>query len=754
MKTEQLEQLNPTLNTTVRLESRRGFLGKMFGAGALILGAQVIPFKLEAADGTVDGAAWHPSVYLGIETDGSVIIVAHRSEMGTGIRTALPMVAADELDADWSRVKIQQAIGDKKYGDQNTDGSNSIKGFYQPMREAGASARAMLESAAASKWGVPVSECHAKNHEVVHATKGKLGFGELATLAASQPVPKKEELKFKPASEYRYIGKNVAITDIDKIVAGTTTYGMDAKVPGMVYASIERCPVIGGKLKSVDDADAKKVAGVIGTATIEPFKGASYGMNALGGVAVIANNTWASMQGRKKLKPEWDFGVNANYNSAEYKTGLRETAKKPGTANRTVGDVDTEFAKNTKTHEAEYWVPHLAHAEMEPPSAVADYKNGKVTIWTATQNPQAVQTTVAPAVGCKPEDVTCNVTLLGGGFGRKSKPDYVAEAAILSKQLGKPVKVVWSREDDLQFDFFHFPAALYMKASLDASGKPTAWLGRSVYPNMLSLNQKNPGQLSSMGWSDLPFNIPNIRMESGAAEAKTRIGWLRSVANIPHAFAIHSFIDELAALANRDRVDYLMEVLGPDRIIEVGGGRGGAARPNPYPIDVARTKRVLQAVADQSGWKNKKSGNGHGWGVAVHRSFSSFVASVVEVEVDAKGALHIGRVDTVADCGLIVHPDRVKAQFEGAAVFGASIAMSGEITADNGRMTQKNFNGYPVARMDEAPREVHVQIIGTDNPPAGVGEPGVPPIAPAICNAIFAATGKRIRDLPIKRQLA
>lgn len=299
-----------------------------------------------------------------------------------------------------------------------------------------------------------------------------------------------------------------------------------------------------------------------------------------------------------------------------------------------------------------------------------------------------------------------------------------------------------------------------MKASLDAKGMPTAWLGRSVYPNMLSLNQKNPGGLSSMGWTDLPFDIPNIRMESGAAEAKTRIGWLRSVANIPHAFAIHSFIDELAALSNQDRVQYLLATLGADRIIELGGGRGPAggrgapARPNLFPIDVARTKRVLQAVADQSGWANKKSGNGHGYGVAVHRSFSSYVASVVEVVVDNKGNVKIPRVDIVADCGLIVHPDRVKAQFEGAAVFGASIAMSGEITADNGRMVQKNFNGYPVARIDEAPLETHVSIIGLDNPPAGVGEPGVPPIAPAICNAIFAATGKRIRDLPIKRQLA
>lgn len=753
-------------NPCVRAESRRGFLTKVFSAGALILGAQVFPTKLRGAAETVDTAAWHPSVYLGVETDGTVIIVAHRSEMGTGIRTALPMVAADEMDADWSKVKIQQAIGDRKYGDQNTDGSNSIKSFYQPMREAGATARAMLESAAASKWGVPVSECHASNHEVVHSAKGKLGFGELATLAAQQPVPKKEDLKFKPASEYRYIGKNVPITDLDKIVSGHTTYGIDAKMPGMVYASIERCPVMGGKLISCDDAEAKQVAGVIGTAIIPPFK-PPYAFQALGGVAVIANNTWSAMQGRKKLKPEWDLGINANYNTVEYKKTLRETARKPNTnADRNVGDVEAEFAKGGKTFEAEYWVPHLAHAEMEPPSAVADYKDGKVTVWTATQNPQAVQQTVAPAVGCKQEDVTCNVTLLGGGFGRKSKPDYVAEAAILSKQLGKPVKVEFSREDDLQFDYFHFPAALYLKASLDAKGKPTAWLGRSVYPNMLSQNQMAPGRNASMGWNDLPFNIPNIRMESGPAEAKVRIGWLRSVANIPHAFAIHSFVDELAALANRDRVEYLVELLGPDRIVEVGGGRGGRggrgggggrggpARPNLYPIDTARTKRVLEAVADQSGWANKKSGNGHGWGVAVHRSFSSYVASVVEVEVDGKGNVHIGRVDTVVDAGMVVHPDRVRAQFEGAAVFGASLALTGEITADNGRIVQKNFNNYPVARIDEAPRETHVQIIGTDNPPAGVGEPGVPPIAPAICNAIFAATGKRIRDLPIKRQLA
>jgi len=739
------------MNPAIKNVSRRSFLEGIFSAGAFVLAARYLPEQAKAA-GTVDESAWHPSVYLGFEPDGSVIIVAHRSEMGTGIRTALPMVVADELNADWSRVRIQQATGNKKYGDQNTDGSNSIRSFYQPMRVAGATARTMLIGAAAQKWNVPASECEAKDHQVIHAKSGrKAGFGELVALASTQPVPKPEELKFKPTSEYKYVGKNIPVIDQDDIVRGKGTFGQDAKVPGMVYASIERCPVIGGKLKTVNDSEAKTVKGVIQTATIDPFK-PPYMFQALGGVAVIADNTWSAMQGRKKLKVDWDLGQNATYDTTEYKKLLQETVRKPGTPERSVGDVDKAFASAAKTHEAEYWVPHLCHAPMEPPAAVAEYKDGKVTAWTSTQNPQAVQQTVAQAVGCKIEDVTCYVTLLGGGFGRKSKPDYVAEAAILSKQLNKPVKVVWSREDDVRFDYFHFCAAMYMKAALDEKGRPTAWLGRASYPPMLSQNQLRNGGLGSMGWVDVPFDIPNFRAENGPAEAHIRIGWLRSVANIPHAFAVHSFVDELAAMAGRDRVEYLLEILGKDRIIET---RPAAQqnRPNPYPLDTARTRRVLEAVAEQSNWAKKKSGNGRGFGVAVHRSFFSYVATVVEVEVD-NGKLRIPRVDTVVDAGLVVHPDRVKAQFEGAAVFGAGLAMSGEITAKDGRIVQSNFNNYTVARMDDSPVETHVSIIGTDALPAGVGEPGVPPIAPAICNAIFAATGKRIRELPIRRQLA
>jgi isoquinoline 1-oxidoreductase beta subunit len=741
--------------STIYVVSRRGFLEGVMSAGALVLGVQLAPKNLDAAD--ADNAAFHPSVYVGIQPDGQVIIVVHRSEMGTGIRTSLPMVLADELEADWKRVRIEQAIGDRKYGSQNTDGSNSIVGFYQPFRQAGATARTMLESAAASKWGVPASECQAKNHEVVHAATGrKLGFGELASLAAQQPVPKPADLHLKSPADFRYIGKDVPIADMDAIVTGQRAFGMDAKVPGMVYASIEHPPVLGSKATNVDDSETLKVKGVSKTVPIEGFKPPNYMFQPLGGVAVIADNTWAAFQGRKKLKIDWDLGPHATYDSVAYKKELQETARKPGRVERQVGDVDAAFAKATKTIEAEYYVPHLAHAPMEPPVAVADFKDGKVTVWAPTQNPQEVQTTVATAVGVKPQDVTCNVTLLGGGFGRKSKPDYCAEAAVLSKQLGKPVKVVWSREDDLRFDYFHFVAAMYMKAAVDEKGMPTAWLGRSVYPPMLSGSDKpSYGGLGFMGWVDVPFDIPNFRSENGMAQGHVRVGWLRSVANIPHAFAVHSFIDELAANAGRDRVEYLLAALGSDRVIELGGGgrggRGGATRANPYPIDTARFKRVVEMAAEQSGWGKKKSGNGHGYGIAVHRSFLTYVASVVEVEVDGKGGIRIPRVDTVVDAGLVVNPERARAQFEGAAVFGTSLALMGEITSGDGRIQQSNFHNYPVARINEAPLETHVTIVKSDAAPAGIGEPGVPPIAPAICNAVFAATGKRIRDLPLKK---
>ena len=733
-------------------QSRRGFLGQMFSAGTLILGAG----SLSAAQ---SAQPWWPNVFVGIAPTGLVTIVTHRSEMGTGIRTSLPLVLAEELDADWKRVKVEQALGDAKYGSQNTDGSCSIRDFVEIVRESGAAARLMLERAAAAKWGVPAGEVETRNHEVVHTKSGrKAGFGELAALAAKQAVPKKEELKFKPASAYRYVGKDVPIIDQDDIVAGKGMFGMDARMPGMVYASIERSPVYGGTFKSVDDSAARQVKGVQDVVILEGFK-PPHGFQALGGVAVIADSTYAAMQGRKKLKVEWDSGKNATFDSAAFKKQLQATARAPQKAVRNVGNVDRAFAGAAKVIDAEYYVPMLAHAPMEPPVAVAEYKDGKVTCWAPTQNPQAVQETVAAAMGIKKEDVICHVTLLGGGFGRKSKPDYVAEAALLSKKLNKPVKVVWSREEDIRFDFYHTVAAMYLKAAVDPQGKPTAWLQRSVFPSISSTfdasSEYGMEVELGMGLVDTPWSIPHQRAENGPAKNPVRIGWMRAVANIYHAFGVHSFIDELAAAANRDRVEYLLATIGDDRQIDFA--REGTKFWNngqsleKFPYDTARLKRVIQLAAEKSGWANQKPVKGRALGIAAHRSFLTYVAAVVAVEVDDKGVVRIPRIDLAVDAGQIIHPDRVKAQFEGAAVFGTSIAMMGEISLADGRVLQSNFHNYPVARIHEAPMVTHVHIIPSDAPHSGVGEPGVPPIAPAIANAIFAATGKRIRELPIKK---
>ncbi|HSE97046.1 MAG TPA: molybdopterin cofactor-binding domain-containing protein [Blastocatellia bacterium] len=736
----------------IEMVSRRAFLGSVFSAGAFVLAARVLPVDALAssASGT-DGAAWTPSVYLGLETDGTVIIVAHRSEMGTGIRSVLPTVVADELDADWKRVKVEQALGDPKYGSQNTDGSCSIRDFYDAMREAGATARTMLEQAAAQKWGVPAAECKAQNHEVVHAaSKRKLGYGALVEIAAKQPVPKKEDLKFKSPAEFRYIGKDIPIVDRADLVSGRGIFGIDARMPGMLYASIERSPVLGGKLKSYDDAETRKVPGVRQTVVLEAFK-PPHAFKALGGVAVLADNTWAAMQGREKLKVEWEPGDNASYDSTSYKQQLIETVRKPQKVARNVGDVDAEFAKGGKTHEAEYYVPHLSHAPMEPPAAVAEVKDGKVVIFAATQNPQAVQDTVAAALGIDKKNVDCHVTLLGGGFGRKSKPDYVAEAALLSKAAGKPVKVTWSREDDIRFDYYHTVSAMYLKAALDEKGRPTAWLQRCAFPPIMSTFNPTAKEATfelGMGWTDVPFDIPNHRAENGPAQNHVRIGWLRSVANIQHAFAVHSFVDELAHLAKRDPLEYLLDVLGPARKIDLQQ-RGRLAEK--YPLETGRLRRVIELAAEQSGWAKRRPVKGRALGIAAHRSFLSYVAAVVEVEVDARGRIRIPRVDIAVDAGQVINPDRVKAQFEGAAVFGTSIALMGEITAAKGAIQQSNFHDYPVARINEAPIETRVHLVPSEAPPAGVGEPGVPVIPPAICNAIFAATGKRIRELPLKR---
>jgi isoquinoline 1-oxidoreductase beta subunit len=746
--------------------SRRGFLIGLAGTGAFVLGVHYLPMTMIAAENKspanpteADLATFHPNMFVGVNPDGTVFIVAHRSEMGTVIRTTLPLVVADELDADWKRVKIDQAIGDKRYGDQNTDGSHSVRSFYDVMRQAGATARVMLIQAAAAQWGVPPSECTTDLHTVVHAATGRrLGYGDLAGAASKLPVPKKEDVQLKPKTAWRYIGKGIDSNDLPDICTGKAVYGMDAHVEGMVFASIEHPPVFGGKVKSYDAQAPLQVGGVHQTIPIDPFQ-PPCGFQPLGGVAVIADNTWSAFQGRKKLNIVWDNGPNESYDSDEYKKELYATARQPCKVVRAHGNVDSAFAKGGPSFEAEYYVPLLAHAPMEPLVALAEFKDGKVTAWAPTQNPQAAQAIISTQLGIPKENVICHVTLLGGGFGRKSKPDYVAEAAVLSKKVGRPVKVVWTREDDIKFDYYNAVAGMYMKASLDSKGKPTAWLQRAVFPPIPSIFDVNavygdPGHLQQ-GWTDIPYDIPNLQVENGPAKAHVRIGWLRSVANIYHGFAIQTFTDELAHRAGRDPVEYLLELIGPDRTLNFKGVDypNYGASLDTYPWETGRLRRVTEMVAEKSEWAKRKQvkAKGKGIGIAAHRSFLTYVATVVEVEVSDDGTIKIPRVDTAVDAGLVVNPEATRAQFEGAAVFGTSVALSGEITVKKGVIEQSNFDNYPVARINEVPYQTNVYLVDSDAPPAGVGEPGVPPFIAAFCNAIFAATGKRVRELPLSR---
>lgn len=743
--------------------TRRNFLATLSASSMILMGKVSSGQDAGLLDPSQrDAQDFAPDFFVAIAPDGTVTILVHRSEMGTGIRTSLPRIVADELEADWNRVVIQQAVGDKRLGDQNTDGSNSIRLFFQRMRVAGATARTMLERAAAKKWNVETSQCYAENHFVKHQGSDRaLGFGELVADAKLLAIPAESELQFKSSEKWRYIGKDVPITDQDDIVTGKSVFGIDARMENQLFAVVARPPVVGGRVVSFDATETKQVPGVVDVIEIPAFKGAPT-FQPLGGVAVLASNTWAAWQGRDALKIQWDDGANATYNTQEYAKQLSDRAKSPGKPLRQAGDVNEIFSQSKMVVEANYSVPHLAHASMEPTCAVADVKSdadGKVIscqVIAATQNPQAVQQAVGAAMEMPPADVLVNVTLLGSGFGRKSKPDYCVEAAMLSRQSRRPVHVTWTREDDLQHDYYHTISAVHCKAAVDEKGRPTAWLQRAVYPSIgttFSNRAHSPSEgEAEMGHTDLPFDIPNLRLEVGPAMAHVRIGWYRSVCHIQQNFAVSSFADELAVSAKRDPLEYLLDLLGPDRQIDcraVGLGNRAASEVD-YPLDIGRLKNVLRRAAEQADW-NRSSGlpKGRGLGIACARSFLGYTGHVIEVEVTKDGKVRIPKVWVSLDAGMVVSPDRVRAQIEGASVMAATQALYGKITFENGRAVQTNYDSYQMCKMSDAPREIIVDIVATDAAPAGVGETGIASFAPALCNAIFSATGKRIRDLPI-----
>jgi isoquinoline 1-oxidoreductase beta subunit len=750
--------------------SRRAFVG---GAGLFVLGVALAgcstyvepaidadAFDLPDAGPSpltgVKGGNATPALWIAIDKDGAVKITCHRSEMGQQVWTSMAQIVADELEADWDKVTIVQAEGHERYGDQNTDGSRSVRFNFHRLRVAGAAMRQMLVAAAALYWKLPEDQCSAKGGLVSNTQNEEtLSYGNLAELAGRLAIPAEADISLKTPKEWRYINAEIPSLTVPRIVKGDSTYGIDVKRPGMVYAVVARPPQLFGRTGSVDDTKTLAVPGVLSTVRLPDAKPPAL-FQPLGGVAVVARDTWAAVEGRRELEITWADGPNAGYDSETYAAQMQATARRSGKVRRSRGNVGAALAAADKRVVAEYYAPHLNQSPMEPPSATAEWDGDRLECWACVQDPQSTRDTLAEALGIDKENIKVTPTWLGGAFGRKSKPDFVIEAALIAREVGKPVKVTWTREDDIRHGYYHSVSAQYCEAGLDEDGTCTAWLHRTVFPPISStfdnsVDEPSDGEMG-MGATDVPFAAPNLRVESGDAKGHLRIGWLRSVANIYHAFAVQSFAAELAHAAGRDQKDYLLELIGPPRKIDPaaeGATYGNyGAEPAEYPIDTGRLRRVVEKAAELANW-GRKLPAGRGLGIAVHRSFLSYIATVVEVAVGKDGAISIPGVWLAVDAGTVINPRHVRAQMEGGTIYGLSNAIYGAITAKNGAVVQDNFPSWRLMRMEEAPRDFKVAIIPSDAPPGGVGEPATPPAAPALANAIFAATGHRLRTLPL-----
>jgi isoquinoline 1-oxidoreductase beta subunit len=721
--------------------SRRDFLTAGVAAGAGL----VIGFYLPHGSSGNGGGTFSPNAYLKMTPDGKITVVVVRSEMGQGVRTSLPMILAEELEADWKQIGIEQAgagtlygLGNPTldgmdqwgqsalYGDQLTGGSASIHKKWGSMLRAGASAREMLITSAAQEWGVSRSTCQAENSSVLHIPSNRrLNYGQLVSRAASLPVPLDPPLK--AAKDYEIIGKPIARLDVPSKVNGSAVYGIDVRLPDMKYALLARSPVIGGKVVSIDDKESKKISGVSYVGKISDSA-----------VAVVADSVWAATEGRRVLSVTWDDGPNKDLTSTAIAKALRDASSQKGVPLYSTGDVSKVSGRRI---EAAYEVPFMAHAAMEPCNGTAHYQGNKCELWLSTQDPVDCQTAVAQAVGLAADQVTVNVTLLGGGFGRRLETDYAVEAALVSKAANVPVQVLWTREDDMRYSCYRPSSYHKMSAVLDGQGWPLSFSHKLVVP---SINLAKGSELEAGIDSDmkdeaaLVYSFPNALVDFVRTETLVPIAFMRAVYGLETGFANECFIDELAEAAGKDPLEYRLHLLSKDEEINFCG----------RTWTTARMRGVLQMAAEKAGW-GKPLPAGHYHGIACFGCFATYMAEVVEISME-NDQPRVHRVVGAMDCGQMINPNILEQQIQGGVIFALTNALRAQITIDKGRVVQGNFDDYEPIRMREAPG-VEAYFVPSTETPTGAGEPPVAPLAPALCNAVYAATKKRVRALPILR---
>jgi isoquinoline 1-oxidoreductase subunit beta len=730
---------------TASVVNRREFLKKSAAGGA----ALVVGFYLPS-DGLCGQAEKQEkktpnpfNAWVRITGDDQVTLILGKSEMGQGVMTSLPMILAEELSVDWRKVKVEQAPTDPKIYDHGTGGSGSISGSWLPLRRAGAAAREMLITAAAQRWNVNPDTCQAKDGGVIHgARKDFFKYGELVEAAGKLPIPDFKTVPLKNSDDFTLVGHDTRRVEVHDKVRGAAKFGIDSRMPGMLYAVIARCPVFGGRPAKFDATKAKAVPGVRDVVAIDPVGPGAF---TAGGVAVLADSSWAAMQGRRALQITWDEGPNTGESSEGLRKQFLENASKPGKVVRNDGDADAALKVATKKVEATYEFPFASHACMEPMNCTVHIRPDGAEAWVPTQAPQWAQDIIVGVSKLPRESVIVHTTLMGGGFGRRYQGDFVMEAAQVAKATGKPVMVLWTREDDMQHDFYR-PASYHkMWGAVDAQGNVSAWKHFQTSTSIAAMWRENGSEKPEQGEfgtaAFIPYTAQNFRLEYALAKSSVPRAWWRSVEHSTSGFVVESFVDELAAAAGKDPLEFRLRLIGDARKIP------DFTSAQDKPLDTARLKGVLQLAAEKAGW-GKPLPKGIGRGIAGYYSFETYTAAVAEASVQ-NGEVKVHRLVYAVDCGRPVNPDGVRAQVESAAVYGLTAALKGPITIDRGRVEQANFNDYEMMRIHEAPKtEVHVVM--SKEEPTGIGEPGLPVAAPAVCNAIFVATGKRIRRLPIR----